>query len=263
MYKEIEKLSTNIRKNILRMAHISNSSHIASCLSVVEILAVLYTKVLKINSDNINCQIRDKFILSKGHAAMALYSTMAEMGFIPKNYLERYYVNGGILPGHLDKTVLDCIDCSAGSLGHGLAIGIGMALADKNHRIFVLLGDGECNEGSVWESIMILGYLKLNNICVIIDKNNLQGYGYTKNIIDQSNLAERIRSFGLNVFEVNGHNIEELDKILNCKSDISKVIVANTIKGKGISFMENELKWHYKSPNDEEFAKAMSELENA
>lgn len=251
----------NIRKNIVKMAHYSKASHIGAALSSVEIVYTLYSKIMNITKDNLESTDRDKFILSKGHACVVLYSTLAEMGLMSKEYLDRYYIDNGVLTGHLDSNSLDGVDCSAGSLGHGLSIGIGMALAKPQFNIYVLMGDGECDEGSVWEAVMLLSQLKLRNLTVIVDENKLQGFGYTKDIINQSDIAKKLEVFGLDVIEVDGHSIEDLEAAFKKKTEKPKAIVAHTIKGKGVSFMENELKWHYKSPNDEELAIALKEID--
>lgn len=251
----------NIRKNILKMTHYSCASHVGAALSSVEILYVLYFKIMNITPENVSTNDRDKFIMSKGHACVALYAALAEKGLIPMKYLEKYYIDDGILTGHLDNSSVAGVDCAAGSLGHGLAVGIGMALAKPQYNVYVLMGDGECDEGSVWEALMLLGQLKLKNITVIIDENKLQGFGYTKDIINQSNLAQKIEPFGLDVIEVVGHDVVELEKAFNAKTDRPKAIIAHTTKGKGVSFMENELKWHYKSPNDDELKMALAEID--
>ncbi len=247
------------------MTHYSKSSHVGTCLSIVDILYVLYFKILNVDPKFPNNVTRDKFILSKGHGSAALYAVLAEKGFFSKDVLKQYYINGGVLPGHLDMTAVPGIELSTGSLGHGLSVGVGMAisnLVDRNPgNIYVLLGDGECNEGSVWEAIMFASHHKLSNITAIVDHNNLQGFGRTEDIINQKNLAERWRSFEWEVFEVDGHSLIDLEKTFKIISNKPKVIIAHTIKGKGISFMENKLEWHYKSPNDEELNLALSELD--
>lgn len=254
----------NIRRSILHMVHYSKSSHVGTCLSIVDILYVLYFEVMNINPLNHKMLDRDKFILSKGHGGAALYATLAERGFFSKEYLNKYYVNNGILPGHLDMEAVPGIETSAGSLGHGLSIGVGMAIANRQSNnpgeIFVLLGDGECNEGSVWEAVMLAATLKLDNITAIIDYNKLQSFGWTNEVIDQSNMVERWKAFGWETYEVDGHNITEIKDVLKMKNSKPKAIIAHTIKGKGISFMENKLEWHYKSPNDNELLIAYSEL---
>lgn len=253
----------NIRKNVLKMAHYSHASHVGSALSSVDIIATLYFKIMNICAENLKSKNRDKFILSKAHASTALYATLAEKGFISQESLFKYYIDDGVLTGHLDNQSVCGVDCSAGSLGHGLSVGIGMALANAANNVYVLMGDGECNEGSVWEAFMLLGKLKLRNITAIIDKNKLQGFGFNKEIIDQDNLLSSITSFGLDVFEVNGHEIAALEGAFKACSERTKVIIANTIKGKGVSFMENKLEWHYKSPNDIQLIEALKEIENS
>ena len=246
------------------MVHYSHSSHVGSCLSIADILYILYFKVLKVDPYNPQKHDRDKFILSKGHGSAALYATLAERGFFPKEYLDKFYIDGGLLPGHVDMTVVAGLETSAGSLGHGLSIGVGMAIANRQMNnpggIYVLLGDGECNEGSVWEAIMLASHLKLSNLTAIVDFNHLQGFGRTNEIINQENLAERWRAFGWEVYEVDGHDIYELELAFNKPHNRPKVLIAHTIKGKGVSFMEDLLEWHYKSPNDEQYALALGEL---
>ena len=255
----------NIKKSILHMMHYSKSSHIGSCLSIVEILYVLYYKIMYVTPDDPNNINRDYFILSKAHASAALYATLAEKGFFPKDYLDSYYVDEGKLPGHLDKLIVPGIETSGGSLGHGLSIGCGISYGlktdNKKNKVFVLIGDGECNEGSIWESIMFASTHNLSNLTAIIDYNNLQSFGRTNQVINQENLLKRIESFGWDTYEVNGHDIIELQNVLKVNSSIPKMVIAKTIKGHSISFMENKLGWHYKSPNDEEYLMAIKELE--
>lgn len=255
----------NIKIAILSMTHYAKASHIGSCLSIADILYTLYFKILKIDPCHPQKEERDKFILSKGHASAALYATLAEKGFFPTAYLSQFYSNNGILPGHVDMTVVPGLEASAGSLGHGLSIGLGMAIANQQQnnpgQIYVLLGDGECNEGSVWEAIMLASHLRLSNLTAIVDCNKLQGFGYTREIMQQENLAERWRVFGWEAYEVDGHDVDELVRELNHPHHRPKVIIAHTIKGKGVSFMENKLEWHYKSTNDKEYVLALAELE--
>lgn len=255
-----------IRRDILRMTYKSKSSHVGSCLSVVEILYVLYFKVMNIDPDYPKLKERDKLILSKGHASAALYATLAERGYFSKDILDKFYVDNGILPGHLDMEAVPGVEASTGSLGHGLSLGIGMAIANKQTgnpgRIFVILGDGECNEGSVWEAAMLGAFLCLSNLTVIIDFNKLQGFGRINEIIDQTNLSERWKVFGWEVFEVDGHSLEDLENVLTIPVTKPKAIIAHTIKGKGVSFMEDKLEWHYKSPDDAQYAAGIKELES-
>lgn len=255
----------DIRKSILYMTHYSKSSHAGSCLSIVDILYILYFKILNIDPKNPQTVDRDKFILSKGHGSAALYATLAARGFFPLDYLDKFYIDNGILPGHLDMLAVPGIDASAGSLGHGLSIGLGMAIANRQTnnpgKIFVLLGDGECNEGSVWEAVMLAGSLGLMNLTAIVDYNKLQSFGRTDEVINQKNMSERWRSFGWDAYDVDGHNLAELEGIFTSVQKGPKVVVAHTIKGKGVSFMENRLEWHYKSPNAEQYEHALREIE--
>ncbi|MEZ7892919.1 MAG: transketolase [Candidatus Wallbacteria bacterium] len=264
MLDDCFKITNSIRKSIVKMTHYSRSSHIGSCLSIVDILYVLYFKILKIKPESPKWNERDKFILSKAHGSAALYSTLAERGFFSKELLDKFYIDGGILPGHLDIKAVPGIEISGGSLGHGLSIGVGMAISNKKDnnpgQIYVLIGDGECEEGSIWEAGMLASTLKLNNLTLIIDFNKLQGFGRTNEIINQDNLCQRWNSLDWNSYEINGNDITEIEKTLNISSNMPKAIIAHTIKGKGISFMENKLEWHYKSPNDEQLILALKEL---
>lgn len=259
--------SSNIRKSIIHMTHYSGSSHVGSCLSIVDILHVLYFKVLHIDPQAPDKQDRDKFILSKGHGSAALYATLAERGFFPKRYLDRFYVDDGILPGHLDMEAVPGVEISSGALGHGLSIGVGMAIANRAARnsgkVYVLLGDGECNEGSVWEAVMLASTLCLPNLSAIVDYNKLQGFGRTNEIINQENMAERWRSFNWEVHEIDGHHPGEIEEAFRHPQNGPKVVIAHTVKGKGISFMEDRLEWHYKSPDDRQMKQAIDELDHA
>jgi transketolase len=262
----MNETARDIRKSILSMMYYSKSSHIGGCFSAVEILCALYFDVLNIDPQKPQKEDRDIFILSKGHSSAALYATLAHRGFFPLEWLDKYYIDGGFLPGHLDMTAVPGVECSAGSLGHGLSIGLGMAIARtlrrEPGRVFVLLGDGECNEGSVWEAVMLAGTRKVNKLTLIVDYNHLQGMG--RDVINQANLAERFRAFGWKSIDVDGHDIKALRSALSVTDpEAPTAIVAHTIKGKGVSFMEDRLEWHYKSPNDEQFAAGLAELEKS
>lgn len=255
---------TEIKKTIIEMIHKSGVSHIGSALSVVDILYVLYFNVANIDPKNPNKKDRDKIILSKGHASAALYSVLAHRGFFPLSYIDGYAINGGTLPCHIDMTTAPGLEASTGSLGHGSGIGVGMAIAnkiDKNpSNVFVIVGDGECNEGSVWESIMLAATLKLDNFTIIVDSNKLQACGRTNEIICQKNLVEKFKAFGFESIEIDGHNLDEIKSALNQKTSSPKAIIANTIKGCGVSFMQDKLEWHYKCPNEEQTNQAISEI---
>ncbi|MFA6486006.1 MAG: transketolase [Candidatus Magasanikbacteria bacterium] len=262
---ELKRIASKIRINILNLIYKTKSSHIGSCFCIVDILAVLYFKIMNINPQNIKDENRDIFILSKGHAVVALYIVLAEAGFYDFSVLDKYATDGSKLAGHVIKNSLPGIEVSSGSLGHGLSMAVGMALAakldNKSRKIFCLMGDGECNEGSVWEATMFAAQHKLSNLYIIVDYNNQQGMGEADKIISQNNLAERFRSFGCNSIDVDGHDIGALLGAFGGKVDTRPVVIAaKTIKGKGVSFMENNVDFHYKSPTDEQHALALKEL---
>ena len=254
----------DIRKSIIRATYNARSSHIGSCLSIVEILYVLYFKVMNIDPTDPMKSDRDILLLSKAHASAALYATLAERGYFPREYLDRFSVNEGILPEHLDKGTAPGIESSGGSLGMGLSLGVGMAIAsrlsDPHRRFFVILSDGECEEGSTWEAVMLASTLKLKNLIAIVDFNGLQAFGRTNEIIDQSNLAERWKSFGWEAYDVDGHDVKELERLLRLDQSRPRALIAHTTKGKGISFMEDRLEWHYKSLDKTLYEQAMREL---
>ena len=260
-------LSLKIRKHVLEMTSRGGSSHIGSCLSIADILAVLYGKVLKIDPNNPDHPLRDRFILSKGHAGAAVYATLAETGFFNPDKLKNHYQNGSVFSGHVSHKGIPGVEISTGSLGHGLGVGAGMALAakkcQKTFRVFVLMSDGECDEGSNWETIMFASHFRLSNLIAIIDYNKLQSLRSTTETLDLEPFREKWESFGWDAIEIDGHNhsalLENLYEI-NFKSKKPKVFICNTVKGKGISFMENNVLWHYRSPQGEEFEKAMNEI---
>ena len=269
MVNEMEKAATEIRRKIIRMAYKSKGSHIGPALSIVDILAALYFRILKINPEKPGWDERDRFILSKGHSASALYATLAQRGFFPESVLDEYCADGGRLEGHTNLNCVPGVEATTGSLGHGLPIGAGMALAGKcdkkDYHVYVLMGDGECDEGSVWEAAMFASQHKLDNLVVIIDYNKLQAFGNTKDVINLEPFSERLKSFGWRAVEINGHDFLDIIKALeNVPFEKGKpsVVIAHTIKGKGISFMENMLEWHYKSLNEELYKKAIGELKN-
>ena len=265
------KTFTNaLRADILKMIHNAKSGHPGGALSCVDMLSVLYKKVLNVPVEwdkSIDFNNRDRFILSKGHASTALYAVLAHLGFFPTNMLMSFRMLGSKLQGHpSSRAQLPGIEVSTGSLGQGLSIGVGIALAlrlDKNPaKVFVLLGDGEMQEGSVWESLMNASNQKLDNLVVIVDKNNLQIDGSTCDIKSLEPLDEKLKAFGFEVYEIDGHDYEEIEKTMLEAKNSNKLcaIIANTIKGKGVSFMENAAGWHGKAPNDEQLAKALEEL---
>lgn len=264
-----KQMAAEIRKKIVRMHTKSGSSHIGSALSAVDILTVLYFNILRINPKNYQNIDRDRFMLSKGHAASALYATLALRSFFPEEILDEYCIDGGRLPGHSTMHCVPGVEVSTGSLGHGLPMGIGMAIAAKHdgckYRTFVLLSDGECDEGSVWEAAMFAAHHKLDNLIAIIDCNKLQAFGRTEEVVNLEPLGDKWAAFGWVVKEIDGHNFLEIEDAL-CRVPFKKnrpsIIIGHTTKGKGISFMENQLAWHYKSPNEEQLEIALKELDS-
>lgn len=268
--KYFSNLSKSIRKNVLKMATVAKSSHIGCALSIVDILVVLYFKILRINIPPQKDDNRDRFILSKAHASAALYATLAERGFFSKNLLNGYYIDGGVLPGHLAQNVEQGIEISAGSLGHGLSIGVGLAIAakhdKKDYKVYVLVSDGECDEGSTWEAIMLAGHLKLDNLVAIIDYNKIQSFGRVEEVLNLEPFSQKWTSFGWTAKEINGHVFQEISDALETvpiEHGKPSVIIAHTIKGKGVSFMENKLEWHYKSPTQEQYEMAINEIDES
>jgi len=267
--RDYKNLSTEIRKKILKMIFSSQTSHIGSSLSIVDILTVLYLKILFINPEEPWSEDRDRLILSKGHACASLYATLALRGFFPEEILDTYCLDGGMLSGHSTMRCVPGAEVSTGSLGHGLSMGAGMGIAGKhdgiNYRIFVVLSDGECNEGSVWEAAMFSSQHRLDNLVAIVDYNKIQAFGRTEEVIDLEPFKDKWVSFGWDVREIDGHNFSEIEKTLSrlpFTKNKPSVVIANTIKGKGVSFMENQLAWHYKSPNREQLEKGLKELES-
>lgn len=263
---ETEKLATQIRSVALRMVHKAKASHIASALSIADILAVLYGSVMAYRPNQPQHSERDRFILSKGHACVAVYSTLASVGIIPQAQLNSYGEDFSWLMNHISHKVPG-VEFSTGALGHGLSFGVGKALAAKTSRqtwrTFVLLGDGEMDEGSNWEALMFAAHHRLGNLTAIIDYNKYQSLDTVANTLGLEPLADKLIAFGCDVQVVDGHDHDQLLSALQVVSDKPRAILAHTIKGKGISFMENRVEWHYKNPNDEQLAIALAELEAA
>lgn len=261
-------LSKKIRKISIEMVYNSNASHIGSALSMVDILAVLYSDVLKFNSNNPNFEGRDKLILSKGHSCVALYAVLGLKNFFDIKLLKNYGKNGSDFMNHISHKVPG-VEFSTGSLGHGLPYAVGIALGNKlkkiDSKVYVILGDGELAEGSNWEALLFASHHKLNNLVVIIDNNNLQSLTTVDETLNLEPYKNKFQSFGCNVVKVDGHDHSQLRDVLFKNNSISKplAIIAKTIKGKGVSFMENQVKWHYKSPNKEELSIALKEINNA
>lgn len=263
---DLVALCTRLRIHILRMVNRAKSSHIGSNYSIVEILAVLYNEILKLDPKNPLWPDRDRFILSKGHAAAGMYATLAERGFLPLDWLETFCQNGSLLAGHATAGVPG-MEVSTGSLGHGLSIATGMALAahrdGKKHRVFALLSDGECDEGSTWEPVLFAAHHRLSNLTAIVDYNKIQSLGTTREVLNLDPLGQKWTDFGWAVREIDGHDLDALRETLGAvpfDPERPSCIVAHTIKGKGVSFMENQLLWHYRSPQGEEYESALEEL---
>lgn len=261
MSTSLKQTATEIRKTIITLANRSKSPHVGSCLSCTDILATLYFDVMNLDP----WRQRDIFILSKAHAAMALYATLSAKGLMEAALLEGYYQNDGTLPAHLDRNPARGIEVSAGSLGHGFNMGLGMAYAfqqkENTRRVYSIIGDGESQEGSIWEGAMFASRLGLDNFTAIMDHNNLQGYGRPTEVCCFEPMREKWEAFGWHVLEVDGHDHSAMKQALVCSSHGKpKIILARTTKGKGVSFMEDELIWHYYIVTDDHKKKCFEEL---
>ncbi len=267
-YESLKQIAHNIRKEIIKMLHNAQSGHPGGSLSAVEILTVLYFNQMRVSCTQVNSPDRDRFIASKGHCAPALYQVLCEKGYFPREELSRLRRLGAILQGHPDMKTTPGIDMSTGSLGLGLSVGIGMALAGKldnrDYYTYVLLGDGEIQEGQVWEAAMAAAKFRLDRLIAIVDNNGVQLDGKVDDIMPLGNVAGKFGAFGWNVLEVDGHDIRALDAAIDAakkKPHGPTVIIAHTVKGKGVSFMEGKNEWHGKAINDQLYAQAMAELE--
>ncbi len=258
-----------IRIDVLKMIGRAKSAHVGSSFSMADLLAVLYTDTLRVDPHKPEWPDRDRFILSKGHGCAGLYAILAERGFFPKKWLDDFYLNGSHLPGHVTHSGIPGVEVSTGALGHGLSIASGMALAakhdNKSYRIFTMLSDGECDEGSIWEAALFAPHHKLDNLIAIVDYNKIQSLGTVKEVLNLDPFADKWKAFGWGVHEINGHDFKEIKEAFDTLPfTLGKpsCIIAHTIKGKGVSFMENLLLWHYRSPQGDEFTNALKELEN-
>ena len=275
------ELALQIRRHCLRMVHHAQASHIGTCLSMADLLAVLYHNALRVDPSRPDWPERDRFVLSKGHGAAALYAVLAERGFFPRDWLYTYCDDGGRLAGHVTRHGVPGVDFATGSLGHGLAVACGMAMAvppaeRRRHqpagdtrgtpvpqRVFVLLSDGECDEGSTWEAALFAPHHGLDNLVAMVDCNAIQSFGRVKDVLDLEPLGEKWRAFGWAVVEIDGHDHEAIHAALQgVPVEVGRptVVIARTIKGKGVPFMEDELLWHYRSPDDAELAAALEEV---
>lgn len=266
----LKKNANDIRKGIIRAVHSAKSGHPGGSLSAADILTFLYFEEMNIDPSNPKNPDRDRFVLSKGHAAPALYSTLAYRGYFDTAELETLRHVGSILQGHPDMKHIPGVDMSAGSLGQGLSAACGMALSAKmdraNYRVYAMLGDGEIQEGQIWEAAMFAGHRKLDNLCVIVDNNGLQIDGSIADVCSPYPIDKKFEAFNFNVINIDGHDFDAVRTAFNtarsCKG-MPTAIIAHTVKGKGVSFMEDQASWHGTAPNDEQFEKAMEELNKA
>lgn len=263
-----EQLAWKIRRHGIEMTHLSHGSHIGAILSVADIIGVLYNDIANVNPENPKMPERDRIILSKGHAGAAIYAALAEKGFFDVKELKTHYADGSRLSGHVSHKGVPGVEFSTGSLGHGLSVAAGMAYGakkdQKDHKVFAILGDGECDEGSVWEAALMANHYNLNNLVAIIDHNKMQSLDFCENTISLAPFVDKWKAFGWNVLDIDGHDHNALKGAFSQASlstDKPTVIIANTIKGKGISFMENNILWHYRFPHEgEEYDSAVAEL---
>jgi transketolase len=268
MSSNYTSISNQLRRRILELTHANKASHIGGAFSVIDILTVLYNKILKYDVNKGMWEERDRLFYSKGHACTALYSVLEQVGFYSKADLDSFTQNGSFFTSHVNHKIPG-VELSTGSLGHALNVACGVALAGKRKkadwRVYCILSDGELNEGSNWEAILFAPHHKLNNLTLIIDYNKIQSFGTTKDVLDLDygkNLSDKFLAFGWDVIEIDGHDFDaiETDFVSKNNSFNPSVVIAHTIKGKGVDFMENKLAWHYKSPNDDEMKNAISQL---
>lgn len=265
--QELEKMAKEIRKGILEEVYNAQSGHPGGSLSIADILTVLYFNQLKIDEKNPEWSERDRCILSKGHCSPALYSCLAHRGFFPVEDLKTFRNINSYLQGHPDMKKIPGVDMTTGSLGQGLSAAVGMAISGKmdkkDYKVYCILGDGEIEEGQIWEAAMSANKYKLDNLCVIVDNNNLQIDGTIEEVMSPYPIDEKFRSFGFEIIKIDGHNIQEIIDAFEVAKNIKDkpvCIIAKTVKGKGISFMENQVGWHGKAPNEEQYKLAVEEL---
>ena len=264
---ELKKIATDIRIGAIEAVYNAKSGHPGGALSASDIMACLYFSELRINVENPSDPDRDRFVLSKGHSCPALYSAMAHKGYFPVEDLKGFRHLGTAVQGHPDMKSIKGIDMSAGSLGQGFSCACGMALAgkldNKDYRVYSMIGDGESQEGQVWEAIMFASHYKLDNLCLIVDNNGLQIDGRVEDVMNTMPYESKLEAFGWNVITIDGHDIEQILSAFDSAKMVKgkpTAIVARTVKGKGVSYMENEAGWHGKAPNDAEYEIAMAEL---
>lgn len=265
--KELEEKAKKIRREIIEQVYRAGSGHPGGSLSIADILTVLYFYELNLDINNPKWEDRDRFVLSKGHCAPALYSCLANKGFFEIEELKEFRTLNGHLQGHPDMKNIPGVDMTTGSLGQGLSAANGMAIAgkldNKNYRVYCLLGDGEIEEGQVWEAAMAANKYKLDNLCVIIDNNNLQIDGTIDEVMSSKPIDEKFRSFGFQIIRIDGNDVDEIIKAFDVAKNVKgkpTCIIAKTVKGKGVSFMENKPEWHGKAPNEEQYLQAIAEI---
>lgn len=264
---ELKQIANDVRKGIIEAVYSGKSGHPGGSLSITDIMTVLYFNEMNINPEQPKDENRDRLVLSKGHCAPALYSTLARRGFFESQELKTLRNIESRLQGHPDMKNIPGVDMTTGSLGQGLSSANGMAIAgkldNKDYRVYCILGDGEIEEGQVWEAAMASSKYKLDNLCVIVDNNNLQIDGTIEEVMSSYPIDEKFRSFGFQIINIDGHDIDEIIKAFEVAKNVKgkpTCIIAKTIKGKGVSFMENQVGWHGKAPNEEQYKQAMEEL---
>ena len=265
--KKLAEIALTIRKDVVAEVHAAKSGHPGGSLGIADILAYLYFEEMRVDPKNPKWDDRDRFVLSKGHTCPAYYAALAAKGFFDREILLTFRKPDSILQGHPDMKHIPGVDMSSGSLGQGISAACGMALSGKvrkkDYRVYAILGDGECEEGEVWEAAMFAAHYKLSNLCVFVDANGLQIDGATKDVMNPQPFDEKFRAFGWNVAVIDGHSFDEIEKALKeaRTSDKPIAIIANTVTGKGVSYMENSVGWHGSAPNDEQYAVAVADLE--
>ena len=267
---QLKKNANTIRMDIIEQVHSAKAGHPGGSLSIADIVAYLYFVEMNIDPKNPDWADRDRFVLSKGHTCPAVYSALARRGYFDPEILPTFRHIGSILQGHPDMKHIPGIDMSSGSLGQGISAACGMALSakksNKDYRVYTILGDGEIEEGQVWEALMFAAHYKLDNLCVVVDDNGLQIDGPVAEVMNSASIVEKAKAFGLEVFEMDGHDFESIEKAFEAAKKVTgkpALIVAKTVKGKGVSYMENQVGWHGTAPNDEDYEKAMNELKEA
>lgn len=268
MLQDSKVFSKKIKISALEMVSHAKASHIGSCFSIADVMSVLYSGAMNVSPDDPDLPQRDKLILSKGHSAAILYASLAHAGFFPVKLLETYCDNGSPLSGHATHCNNPGVELSTGSLGHGFSVGVGFALAARQaknpSRTYVILSDGECDEGSNWEAALFAPHHNIDNLVVIVDYNKIQSFGRVEDVLELHPFTDKWTAFNWNVISIDGHNHEEIKNALDAAKETKgkpTVIIANTVKGRGVSFMEDKLLWHYKSPDKHQLAAALDELE--